>query len=82
MMLGALALVVSMADTARLFVRAGNYAFPAIAIWSIWTLGLTAPLIWAWREPMSRRDAARNYLVLGYGTAILALRVVETCLPR
>jgi hypothetical protein len=83
---GALSLLVTLGDTARLFLRAHDHSGVAIGVWSVWSLALVMPLAWAIRElrrPNVRtRDVARNYLVLGYGTAILALRIVEISMAR
>jgi hypothetical protein len=79
---GALGLFVTLGDTARLFLRAKDHSTLAIGLWGVWSLALVIPLAWAAREigrPDARahRTVALNYLVLGYGTAILALRIVE-----
>jgi hypothetical protein len=89
MILGALGLAATLAETVRLFIRSGSasYAFPALAVWVMWAAGLVAPLAWAIRErrrttPAPPDEIAKNYLVVGYGLAILALGVVEVCLSR
>jgi hypothetical protein len=78
MLFGVLGAMVTLADTARLFVRAANYSPVAVALWALWAAGLLAPLAWAVRD----RDRARNYIALGYVMAILALRVIDVAMAR
>ena len=90
---GALSLLVTLGDTARLFLRAHDHSGVAVGLWGVWSLALVMPLAWAIRDrgrPNVRsgrdvgmgRDVGWNYLVLGYGTAILALRIVEISMAR
>lgn len=84
---GALALVATLADSIRLFANAGDRSALALAAWAIWALALVGPLGLAVQErrrktPLPPSEAAWKYLVLGYGLAIFALRVIEVCLGR
>jgi hypothetical protein len=82
MAFGALALIVTLADTARLFVKAGERSDLALFTWALWAVALVGPLAMAAKERRRKtavppREAAWQYLLLGYGLAIFALRVIE-----
>lgn len=84
LLFGAFALLATLFDTARLFLQSTDRSIPALLAWGMWTIALVAPLSLAARERGTGRvpggNGARNYLVLGYGMAVFALRVVEACL--
>ena len=97
LLFGAVGLAVTGADSIRLFLRAGDRSLPALVIWGFWGLVLLAPLASAARQRLRARaleptlapvvreelaSAAASSLLLGYGTAIFALRVVDLCLRR
>ena len=83
---GACALVVTLADTLRLFVKLGDWSPVAVAAWAFWAVALFGP--WAVALRVRRRasvpsdEAGWTYVLLGYGLAIFALRVIETCRGR
>jgi hypothetical protein len=79
---GVLGFVGTAADTIRLFLRAPSRSAPALAAWALWCAWLVLPLGWAVRS-FKRATIAdlAAYLILGYGTAAMALRVLEVCLP-
>jgi len=72
--LGAIALLVTLADTARLFARTADRSLISLVLWALWTIGLFAPLVWAVRD----RPRASHYVALGYAMALLAIGVMET----
>jgi hypothetical protein len=74
LLLGGIALVITLADTARLFARSADHSFVSLLVWGLWAIGLFAPLAWAVRD----RARASNYVALGYVMAILAIGVMET----
>ncbi len=80
---GTLALVATLADTIRLFLRVGDHSWLALFQWGVWVVWLCVPLAWAIRglnrpKPLDPLP----YLVFGYGTAGFALRVAELCLAH
>ena len=94
---GIVGLLVTGADTVRLFLRANDYSPAALAVWTFWGVSLAAPLAWAVRQrgraaalgrevaPAIRDELWRSAwgtLLLGYGMAVFALRVVDLCLRR
>ena len=78
---GIVALIVTMADTIRLFLRAGDYSALALFQWGAWAVWLLVPFAWAIREINRPKPVDPTpYLVFGYGTAGFALRIAEVCL--
>ena len=78
---GLLGLIATMAETIRLFLRAGDHSFLALFQWGTWVVWLFVPLAWTIRELNRPRPLdPMPYLVFGYGTAGFALRVAELCL--
>ena len=46
---GAAALVVTMSDTVRLFLKTGPQTAYASLFWAVWAIALVMPLVWVWR---------------------------------
>jgi len=94
---GGLGLLATGADTVRLFAKAEDHSPVALLVWALWGLALVAPLAWVARQQVRARAlgpdlapavrdelsrSAAGALLLGYGLAVFALRVVELCLRR
>ena len=78
---GVVALIVTLVDTIRLFLRAGNHSWLALFQWGGWVVWLFVPLAWTIREINRPKPIDPTpYLVFGYGTAGFALRIAEVCL--
>jgi hypothetical protein len=78
---GIVALTVTMADTIRLFLRAGDYSGLALFQWGAWAVWLLVPFAWTIREINRPKPLDPTpYLVFGYGTAGFALRIAQVCL--
>ena len=80
---GVLALITTMADTIRLFLRTDDHSWLALFQWGLWVVWLIVPLAWTIRE-LGRPKGLDPwpYLIFGYGTAGFALRVAGLCLPH